>query len=126
MPLVNISVPAGKSREFIKAVGESINAAVISAMDFPANDRFQIIHEIPEDGLQYQGRAGCERVMMFLIMRGGRSDSQKKAFYKTVTENLAQSPGINPENVLITIVENGDIDWSFAGGVASFIDGSGI
>ena len=34
------------------------------------------------------------------------------AFYAKVVENLATDPGIDPANVLITIVENHDIDWS--------------
>jgi len=47
----------------------------------------------------------------------GRSIQQgKTAFYKKVVENLAESPGIDPANILITITENHDIDWSFRDG----------
>ena len=35
MPLVNISLLSGKSPEYIKAVGDSINSAVIETMGFP-------------------------------------------------------------------------------------------
>ena len=45
----------------------------------------------------------------------------KKAFYKKVVENLARDPGIDPANVLISIVENRDIDWSFRDGIAQFV-----
>jgi len=51
--------------------------------------------------------------MMHLIMRAGRSNKSKQAFYAKVVENLAADPGIDPANVLITIAENHDIDWSF-------------
>ena len=54
-------------------------------------------------------------------MRAGRSDKSKQAFYAKVVENLAADPGIDPANVLITIVENHDIDWSFRDGVAQFM-----
>ncbi|NIN33900.1 MAG: tautomerase family protein, partial [Gammaproteobacteria bacterium] len=54
-------------------------------------------------------------------MRKGRRNDEKKAFYKRVVENLAKDPGIKPENVLITIAENTDIDWSFQDGVAQFM-----
>ncbi|NIN35621.1 MAG: tautomerase family protein, partial [Gammaproteobacteria bacterium] len=60
---------------------------------------------------EYQDRQE-DRVMMFLIMRKGRRNDEKKAFYKRVVENLAKDPGIKPENILITIAENTDIDWS--------------
>lgn len=59
--------------------------------------------------------------MMHLVIRAGRSNKAKQAFYKKVTENLAANPSISPTNVLITITENHDIDWSFSDGVAQFV-----
>jgi hypothetical protein len=59
--------------------------------------------------------------MVFLIMRSGRAPEAKKAFYKKVVENLARDPGIDPANVLISIVENRDSDWSFRDGIAQFV-----
>ena len=41
--------------------------------------------------------------------------------FTDVVENLARDPGIAPGNVLITITENHDIDWSFRDGVAQFV-----
>jgi phenylpyruvate tautomerase PptA (4-oxalocrotonate tautomerase family) len=120
MPLVNISILKGKSPEYIKAVAESINLAVIETMGFPDDDLYQIIHQLDPECLQLQTRDG-DRVMMHLVMRAGRSNKSKQAFYKKVVENLAGNPGIPPANVLITITENHDIDWSFRDGVAQFV-----
>ena len=120
MPLINISILSGKSPEYIKAVGDSINSAVIETMGFPMDDRYQIIHEVDSERFQLQGRDG-DRVMMHLVMRAGRSNESKQAFYKKVVENLAANPGVQPENVMITISENHDIDWSFSDGLAQFI-----
>ena len=41
MPLVNISILKGKSPQYIKAIADSVNTAVIETMDFPADDRYQ-------------------------------------------------------------------------------------
>lgn len=120
MPLVNISILSGKSSEYIQAVGDSINAAVIETMGFPMDDRYQIIHQLDPEQLQLQDREG-DRVMMHLVMRAGRSGESKQAFYKKVVENLAVNPGIPPQNVMITISENQDIDWSFRDGLAQFV-----
>lgn len=121
MPLVNISILSGNSPEYIKAVADGVNSAVIETMDFPTNDRYQIIHQLSPDCLQYQER-DADRVMIQLIMRAGRSDKSKKAFYAKVVENLSADPGIAPKNVFITITENHDIDWSFNNGIAQFVD----
>lgn len=120
MPLVNISILKGKSPAYRKAVADAVNSAVIETMDFPKDDRYQIISEHEADDLQLQERQG-DRVMMYLIMRGGRPDAAKKAFYARVVEKLAADPGIEPANVMISIVENKDIDWSFRDGVAQFV-----
>ena len=120
MPLVNISILKGKSPEYIKAVSDGINSAVIETMDFPDDDRYQIVHEVDQHCLQFQDRTE-DRVMMHLIMRAGRSNKSKQAFYAKVVDNLKKNPGIKQENVLITIVENHDIDWSFRDGVAQFV-----
>ena len=120
MPLVTISILKGKSPEYINAVADGINSAVIETMAFPDDDRYQIIHQLDPECLQLQ-RCEGDRVMMHLIMRAGRSNKSKEAFYKKVTESLAKNPGIPAENVLITITENHDIDWSFRGGIAQFV-----
>ncbi len=120
MPLVTISILKGKSSEYKKAIADGINSAVIETMGFPEDDRYQIINEVDPACLQLQERTG-DRVMMSLIMRAGRSNKSKQAFYAKAVENLAKSPGIAPANVLITITENHDIDWSFSNGVAQFV-----
>lgn len=120
MPLVNISILKGRSPEYIKAIADGVNSAVIETMGFPADDRYQIIHEHEPHCLEMQARDG-DRVMMFLIMRAGRSDEAKQAFYAKVVENLSRNPGIDPNNILISIAENHDVDWSFGNGIAQFM-----
>jgi len=121
MPLINISIPKGKSAEYVKAIADGVNSAVLTTLEgFPPDDRYQIIHEHESYELEYQTRTG-DRVMLYLIMRAGQKPESKKAFYRKVVENLRSCPGIDPANVLITIAENHDIDWSFRDGVAQFV-----
>jgi phenylpyruvate tautomerase PptA (4-oxalocrotonate tautomerase family) len=120
MPLVTISILKGKSPEYIKALADGINSAVIETMGFPEDDRYQIIHQLDPECLQLQTR-NEDRVMMHLVMRAGRSNKAKQAFYRKVVENLSRNPGIDRANILVTITENHDIDWSFRDGVAQFV-----
>lgn len=120
MPLVTISILKGKSREYIKAIADGVNSAVIETMGFPDDDRYQIIHQLASECLQMQTRED-DRVLMHLVMRAGRSNKAKQAFYKKVVENLSHRPGIQPANILISITENHDIDWSFKDGLAQFV-----
>lgn len=59
--------------------------------------------------------------MIHLVMRAGRSNKSKQAFYRQVAENLATNPGIPTANMLITMTENRDIDWSFRDGLAQLV-----
>jgi phenylpyruvate tautomerase PptA (4-oxalocrotonate tautomerase family) len=120
MPLVTVNILEGKSKNYIKKVSDSINEAVIETMDFPDDDRYQVINQLSGDCLQYQGRQE-DRVMIHLVMRSGRSNKAKQAFYKKVVEYLSHRVQINPENVFITITENHDVDFSFKDGVAQFV-----
>jgi|TARA_B110000037_G_C16991079_1_gene453145 phenylpyruvate tautomerase PptA (4-oxalocrotonate tautomerase family) len=120
MPFVTINILEGKSKEYIKKVSDSINEAVIETMDFPDDDRYQVINQLSDDCMQYQGREE-DRVMMHLVMRSGRSNKAKQAFYKKVVEYLNHRLQIKPENIFITITENHDVDFSFKDGVAQFV-----
>ena len=120
MPLVNISILKGKSHDYIQAIADGVNSAVIETMGFPLDDRYQIIHQVDSECLQFQTREG-DRVMIHLVMRAGRSNKSKEALYRQVAENLAANPGIPAANILITITENHDIDWSFRDGLAQFV-----
>lgn len=121
MPFVNIAILEGQSKEYAVAVGNAVNEAAITALDFPADDRYQLISEFPPHALQLQERTE-DRVILSLLMRAGKTNEQKKAFYRRVTDNLQKNPGIDPHNVMITLAENQDIDWSFADGKASFYE----
>ena len=120
MPFVTITLLEGKDKKYIKAVTDGINSAVIETIGFPDDDRYQVVHQVSQDCLQYQDRTD-DRIMMHLVMRSGRSNKLKQAFYKKVVENLSKNPGIKSENIFITITENQDIDFSFKNGIAQFI-----
>ena len=100
MPFVTINVLEGKGHDYIKKVSDSVNEAVIETMDFPDDDRYQVVNQLSEDCMQYQGRQE-ERIMMHLVMRSGRPNKAKQAFYKKVVENLHERVGVKPENILV-------------------------
>lgn len=121
MPMVTINILQGKGEAYGRAVADAVNRVVIDTMAFPEDDRYQVINELPEYALQIQERKG-DRAIINLVMRSGRSDEAKKAFYRQVAEALSVNPGIPKENIVINFSENKDVDWSFANGKASFLD----
>ncbi|WP_323174086.1 tautomerase family protein [Natrialba sp. PRR66] len=120
MPLVRISVLDRKDEGYRKTVADRVNEAVLETLDFPPDDRYQLIQGFSSQDFELQNREG-DRVVLELTMRAGQAREDKQAFYARVAELLEQDPGIPPENVMIVITENGEEDWSFQDGVAQFI-----
>ncbi|ELY86444.1 tautomerase family protein [Natrialba taiwanensis] len=120
MPLVRISVLDRKDEGYRKTVADRVNEAVLETLDFPPDDRYQLIQGFSSQNFELQNREG-DRIVLELTMRAGQAREDKQAFYARVAELLEQDPGIPPENVMIVITENGEEDWSFQDGVAQFI-----
>ena len=125
MPLVRVSIREGQSPDYRAAVGDAIHRAMIDTINVPADDRFQIFTEHRRDGLVFDGGyLGISRSDGFLAIQItlnlGRTLEQKRALYAKIASNLAEKPGIRPEDVLINLVEVPKENWSFGKGEASY------
>jgi 4-oxalocrotonate tautomerase len=127
MPLVRISLCQGRSTEFRKAIGHGVHRAMVEALAVPPDDHFQVITEHPPDGLvydpQYLGVERSDRVVFVQItLSTGRKPQQKRLLYKRMSEILAESPGLRPQDLLINLVEVSWENWSFGNGEAHYMD----
>jgi phenylpyruvate tautomerase PptA (4-oxalocrotonate tautomerase family) len=125
MPLVRISLRHGTSPEYRRAIADGVHQAMIDALAIPPDDRFQVISEYSADNLiydpQYLGIKRSDRVVFIQItLSAGRKPGQKRALYQRITELLAKSPGVRPEDVVINLVQVTWEDWSFGNGVAQY------
>jgi phenylpyruvate tautomerase PptA (4-oxalocrotonate tautomerase family) len=126
MPLVNISLLAGKPPAYVRAIADGVHRALHEAYDAPPDDRFQLIHQRQPGELIYDpDYLGIHRtddvVILHIIAGKWRDTPTKQAFYKRVVELLAESPGLRPEDVQIVLSPNDRDDWSFGNGLASYV-----
>lgn len=127
MPLLNIHVVKGRTAKTIAEWQQVIHEAMVEAFQVPVRDRYQIVteheatHLVMEDtGLGFERTE--QRVLIHMTTRP-RSQEMKQAFYQTVTRGLAERCGIEPQDVMFSVIENSDADWSFAFGKAQFLTG---
>lgn len=59
-----------------------------------------------------------DAMIVQITMRRGRSKEKKRALYKAIVDNLHHRAGVRKQDVLVTILENELIDWSFGNGDA--------
>src|SRR5260221_13961417 len=125
MPLVRIALREGTAAEYRRAIADGVHQAMVDAIAIPAEDRFQVITEHSAGNLiydpKYLGIQRTDRIVLIQItLSAGRKPAQKRALYKRITELLAKSPGVRPEDVMINLVEGTWEDWSFGNGVAEY------
>jgi 4-oxalocrotonate tautomerase len=125
MPIVDISMRAGKPAAYRQAVFDSFYRAMREALGVPDDDQFMTITEHEAANFRYGARyLGVARSDDLLYIRitvfDTRTADQKKALYRRAVELLGESPGVRPEDVFINVLEAAKENWSLGNGVASF------
>jgi phenylpyruvate tautomerase PptA (4-oxalocrotonate tautomerase family) len=127
MPLLTFDLLEGRSPEQVTALLDAAHDAMVEAFGVPQRDRYQIVHEHPPTHLVVEDTGlGFERtsdVVVVQMTSRPRSREQKEAFYRLLVENLRERCGIAPTDVMVSVRENTDDDWSFGLGRAQFLTG---
>ena len=127
MPLLRIDLIEGRTDAELKALLDSLHAAMLAAFKVPEGDRYQIVHEhhpthmiIEDTGL---GISRTDKVVFIQVTTRPRGREANERFYRLVCEHLERDCGISPSDVVISLVENGDEHWSFGHGRGQFLTG---
>jgi len=127
MPLLRFDLIEGRSDAELRALLDAAHRAVLAAFKVPQRDRYQIVHEhkpsrmiIEDTGLNIPR---TDKVVFLQVTSRPRGRDVKEAFYRLLTEELERSCGISPTDVMVSIIENTNEDWSFGLGRAQFLTG---
>lgn len=125
MPLARIDLPPGKDPAYRSAVGDTVYQAMISVLNVPKDDRFQVIVEHGPSELvidsDYLGiHRTVDAIIIQITLNEGRELEMKKKFYKAVVDGLHEQVGLRREDVVINLVEVKKENWSFGNGEAQY------
>jgi len=125
MPLTRIALRAGKPADYRQALTQGIQRALIDVFNVPEDDIFMVITEHDASNFVYgRNYLGIERSDDFVLIQIAASNTrtvdQKKALYKRIADNLAESPGVRREDVFVNVVEVLKENWSFGNGIAQY------
>jgi phenylpyruvate tautomerase PptA (4-oxalocrotonate tautomerase family) len=127
MPLLRFDLIEGRTDDEMTALLDAAHRAVLAAFKVPERDRYQIVHEHPASRMIVEDTGlGIERTTDVVILQmtsRPRPRAQKEAFYRLLCEELEAACGIAPSDVVVSIVENTDEDWSFGLGRGQFLTG---
>ncbi|MEJ8823741.1 tautomerase family protein [Variovorax humicola] len=124
MPLLQISLRAGKPDAYRQAIFDSLYRAMRETLNVPEDDQFMTITEHEPANFRYGAAFGIDRsdelVFIRITVFNTRTAEQKKALFRRIAELLGESPGIRSEDVFVNIVEAALENWSVGNGLAQF------
>jgi len=127
MPLLYFNVVEGRTDAQLRTLLDAAHRAMLAAFKVPERDRYQLVNErkashmiVEDTGLDIPR---TDKVVVIQVVTRKRSKEMKQTFYRLLTEELQKSCGIEPSDVMVSMVENSDEDWSFGLGRAQFLEG---
>lgn len=128
MPLIKVDIVEGRNEQDIRKLLDVIHSAVLKAFDVPKGDRYQIVtqhksYEMVLEDTDLGFTREQQEIVAITVISRKRECRDKITFYQLVKEGLEDQLKIDSKNILISITENGDADWSFGFGEAQFITG---
>ena len=127
MPLIRVDTFRNYSDEQLKTALDIIHQAAVNCFQIPDRDRYQIITQhAPNEMVLLDTNLGFTRskdAIVIQVFSRKRSKEAKLNFYRQVATELTQALQIKGSEILISLVENGDADWSFGWGEAQFVSG---
>ncbi len=127
MPLVRITQQAVRTPEQSRRLADLVQEVMLEHFAAPPGDRYQILETLPVGAIIAEDTGlGIDRgegVVIVQITQQGRSAAQKQAVYAALAERLGGAGLVRPEDLVVSVVENGREDWSFGHGRAQFLTG---
>jgi len=125
MPLIRISLKAGKPAAYRQAIARNVYEALRETFNVPERDFFATVSEHGADGLLFDpAYFNIERsddlIIIQMTVSNTRTVEQKKALFQRIAERLGKNPGIRPQDVFINLIEVAKENWSFGNGQAQY------
>ncbi|WP_448107537.1 tautomerase family protein [Pseudomonas azerbaijanoccidentalis] len=125
MPLLKFDIIQGRTDEQLRTLLDGAHQAMVQAFDVPFSDRYQSVTQhrageliLHDTGLGY---SRSDSVVLLTVISRPRSQAQKVEFYRLLAEQLQVDCDLSPDDLIVSLVENSDADWSFGRGRAQFL-----
>lgn len=122
MPMTNVSMRTGQSAQFRTAVLKSIHESLHEALGIHPEAFFMTITEHEEANFLANMTFPFERspnlLLIQITLTAGRGTEDKKRFYEHLVAKLQVSPGVDPADVFINLIEVASENWSPGKGLA--------
>lgn len=121
MPLIHVSLRAGKPAAYRQAILDGLYRALRDALDVPDSDHFMTLTEHPAANFRTGSAYGVQRsedvIYIDITVFNTRTAAQKAALFRRTVEVLSEKPGVRPEDVFIVVHDEPKENWSVGNGL---------
>ena len=132
MPIAKIHVLEGQyDKARLGKVSSAVQNGLISALDIPPEDFFQIFHVLPRNqylhtpsflGLKYSD----DLIVLEITFISGRPSEKRLGLLKALNDAVVAAAGISPDDLMIAFYEVPGDNISFGRGLAQRADISAV
>ena len=97
------------------ALSEAIHAAIMSALQYPPEKKFQRFIALDESDFIYPADRGVDYTIIEISMFEGRTAAAKRALIAELFTRVEAQAGISPQSLEITITETPRVNWGIRG-----------
>ncbi|MGY5765440.1 tautomerase family protein [Brachybacterium sp. DNPG3] len=97
------------------ALSQAIHDAVMKALDYPPEKRFQRFIALSEEDFIHPEDRGPDYTIIEISLFEGRSDAAKRALIAELFARIERDAGTPPHSVEITLTETPRVNWGIRG-----------
>lgn len=125
MPLIHISLRAGKPAAYRQAIFDGLYGAMRETFNVPEDDQFMTITQHDAADFRYGASyldidRSDDIVLIQITANNTRTRAQKMALFARIAVRLADNPGVRPQDVFVSLVEVDKVNWSLGHGLAQY------
>jgi malonate semialdehyde decarboxylase len=127
MPLLKFDLIEGRDENELRTLLDAAHNAMVQAFNVPSSDRYQCVAQhrtgellLEDTGLGFQR---SKNVVLLTVVSRPRSEQEKVNFYRLLADELYGQCKLSPSDLIVSMIENSDADWSFGHGRAQFLTG---
>lgn len=126
--LVQVTQKAGRSREIGRKICDCVHRAIAETLDASSKNQLQIVNEQTADFVNHSSKSRAaneqtDQVAIILIYMPARySNRKKRALFGRIGDLLIKELGINPQDVVIGLIDMPSGNWSFGYNEAELLE----
>lgn len=97
------------------ALSDAIHEAIMLALDYPPEKKFQRFISLDADDFIYPADRGPDYTIIEISMFEGRSENAKRTLIAELIDRVRTKAGIEPHSLEITITETPKVNWGIRG-----------